>query len=106
MSTKNRLAYSVARQRYWDKEAKKLSFGRTIHAYRLCEEWSLNTAAEKIGISKQQLCDYEHGRKLPSIEQAYRIAEALGMVPWGAVLDVINEQLERAKLPIKVKLAA
>ena len=105
MSTKNKLSYSVADQRYWDKQMKELTFGRTIRAYRLCEEWSLTGAAEKIGISKQQLSDYEHGRKLPSIEQAYRIAKALKMIPWGLVLQVINEQLDRAKLPIKVKLA-
>ncbi len=105
MSTKNKLAYSAADQRYWDKQMKEFTFGRIIRAHRLSEEWSLTDTAEKIGISKQQLSDYEHGRKLPSIEQAYRIAKALNMMPWGVVLQVINEQLDRAKLPMKVKLA-
>jgi transcriptional regulator with XRE-family HTH domain len=106
MSTKNKLSYSVADQRHWQKRLKELTFGRSIRAYRLSEEWTLADAAEKIGIGVQQLSDYEHGRKLPSIEQAHRIAIALDMMPAGAVLQVINEQLIRAELTIKVKLAS
>lgn len=106
MSTKNKLSYSAADQRRWQKRINELTFGRSIRAYRLSEEWTLAVTAEKIGISIQQLSDYEHGRKLPSIEQAYRIATALDMMPWAVVLQVINEQLDRAKIPVKVKLAS
>jgi hypothetical protein len=90
MSTKNKLSYSVADQRHWQKRLKELTFGRSIRAYRLSEEWTLADAAEKIGIG----------------EQAHRIAIALDMMPAGAVLQVINEQLIRAELTIKVKLAS
>ena len=85
---------------------KELAFGQTVRAYRMAEEWSLTYAAEKIGISKQQLSDYENGRKLPSIEKAYEIANALGMTPQGLVLLVINEQLRKADIPIQVKVAS
>ena len=105
MSTKNKLSHSAADQCYWDKQMKELTFGRTIRAYRLCEEWSLTDAAEKIGISIQQLSDYEHGRKLPSIDKAYRIAKALGMMPQGVVIQLLNEQLQRAKIALQVKAA-
>ena len=105
MSTKNKLAYSAADQRYWDKRAKELTFGRVIRSHRLAEEWSLVETAEKIGISKQQLSNYEQGLKLPSLAQAYRIAKALDMMPQGLVQQVINDQLNRDNIPFKARLA-
>ena len=106
MPTKSKLTSSADDQRYWRKRMKTLTFGQTVRAYRLAEEWPLTYAAEKIGISKQQLSDYENGRKLPSVEKAYRIAIALGMMPQSLVLQVINEQLRKADIPIQVDVAS
>ncbi|MBX9879951.1 MAG: helix-turn-helix domain-containing protein [Candidatus Obscuribacterales bacterium] len=91
-------------QVYWRKRATNLSFGQIIRAYRLAEDWTLTYAAELVGISKQQLSDYENGRKLPSMEKAYQIASALGIMPESVVLHVINEQLEKFQIPIRVDL--
>lgn len=106
MTINHKLSYSAADQRVWRKRMKALTFGQTIRAYRLAEEWSLTYAAEKIGISKQQLSDYENGRKLPSVERAYQIAQALEMMPQCLVLQVINEQLRKAEIPIQVEVAS
>ncbi|GEM_PF-3097300 len=106
MSIKNSPSHNADDQRYWRKRMRDLTFGQAVRAYRLAEEWSLTYAAERIGISKQQLSDYESGRKLPSIEKAYQIAKALGMMPQGAVLQVINEQLRKAEIPIRVEGAS
>jgi transcriptional regulator with XRE-family HTH domain len=106
MSIKNKLSYTTNDQRFWHKRMKDLTFGQTVRAYRLAEEWSLTDTADKIGISKQQLSDYENGRKLPSIDKGYQIAKALDMMPQSLVLQIINEQLHRAEIPIKVKLAS
>lgn len=93
-------------QTYWRRRMKSLTFGDTIRAFRLAEEWSLTYTAERIGISKQQLSDYENGRKLPSIQKAYQIAKALNMMPQSVVLQVINEQLRKSEIPIQVELAS
>ena len=106
MSIKDKFSYSADEQRFWRKRMKDLTFGQTLRAYRLAKEWSLTDTAERIGISKQQLSDYENGRKLPSIDKAYRIAKALGMMPKGVILQLINEQLHRAAIPLKVRLAS
>lgn len=106
MSIKNKLSHTADDQRFWRKCMKELTFGQTIRAHRLAEEWSLTDTAGKIGISKQQLSDYESGRKLPSFEKAYQIAKALDMMPRSVVLQVINEQLCRAEIPIKVQIAS
>jgi transcriptional regulator with XRE-family HTH domain len=105
MTIKNSLSHSADDQRFWRKRMKELTFGQTVRAYRLAEGWSLTHAAGRIGISKQQLSDYENGRKLPSIEKAHQIAQALDMMPESLVLQVINEQLRRAEIPVQVKLA-
>lgn len=97
--------FNDADQRKWQKRMRELTFGQTIRAYRLSEEWSLTDTAEKLEISKQQLSDYEHGRKLPSIGKAYQMAETLGMMPAGAVLQIINELLQREEIEIRVQLA-
>jgi transcriptional regulator with XRE-family HTH domain len=106
MTIKNKLSYSANDQRLWRKRMNDLTFSQTIRAYRLAEEWSLTYTAEKIGISKQQLSDYESGRKLPSVEKSYYIAKTLGMMPQGLVLQVINEQLRKADIPIQVQAAS
>ena len=106
MPIKNKLSHTAEHQRFWRKRMRELTFGQTVRAYRLAEEWSLTYAAEKIGISKQQLSDYETGRKLPSIEKSYQIAKALDMMPESVVLLVINEQLRKAEIPIQVEVAS
>lgn len=106
MTTKSdRNKFDAVDQVHWRKRAKNLTFGQIVRAYRLAEDWTLTYASELIGISKQQLSDYENGRKLPSIEKAYQIASALGMMPQSVVLHVINEQLQRSQIPMRVDLA-
>lgn len=102
----DKVKYSEKDQIYWRKKAEKLTFGQIIRAHRLCEEWSLTSTAEQLGISKQQLSDYEKGRKLPSLEKAYQMAKVLGMLPEGLVLRLINEQLRRSSIPIRVQIAS
>jgi transcriptional regulator with XRE-family HTH domain len=103
---KGRPSYSRKEQIVWRKKMKSLTFGETVRAFRLAEDWSLTYAAELVGISKQQLSDYENGRKLPSIQKAYQIAKALDMMPQSVVLQVINEQLRKSEIPIQVELAS
>jgi transcriptional regulator with XRE-family HTH domain len=52
--------------------------------------------AKRVGISKQQLSDYENGRKLPSIEQAIRLCTALEMPVSVALRCLLDEQIQQA----------
>jgi transcriptional regulator with XRE-family HTH domain len=107
MSTKEppNYPYTKADQRRWKERVESLTFGQAIKAHRLSQEWSLVATAEELGISKQQLSDYEHGRKLPSLEKAYGIGQVLGIMPEIAVLLAINDQLRKANIPLKVTVA-
>lgn len=83
-----------------------LTFGEAIRAHRQCEEWTVQGAADKLGVSKQLLSAYENRRKPPSPSKAYEIAKALGMEPRAAVLMVINDQLRMDNLPLQVRLVS
>ncbi len=56
----------------------KLTLGKAIHSIRLCDELSQVEFAHKLGISKQQLCDIEHNRKILSPKLAAKYATLLG----------------------------
>ena len=93
-------------QVWMDAQIAELSFGRRLKAHRLCEEWTQEQAAQRLGISKQMYNAYEKDRKLPTPKKAYEMAEALGMVPEMAVLSVLNDQLRKDKLPLQVSIAS
>jgi transcriptional regulator with XRE-family HTH domain len=81
-----------------------LTFGDIIKAHRLCEGWTQEEAASRLGVSKQMLSAYENGRKLPSLRKAYEIGEKLGMLPASAVWAVINDQLREAEIPLQAEV--
>jgi transcriptional regulator with XRE-family HTH domain len=92
-------------QVWLDAQVAALTFGRTLKAHRLCEEWTQEQAAQKLGISTQMYNAYEKDRKLPTPKKAYDMATALGMVPEMLVLTVINDQLRKDHLPFQVSMA-
>jgi DNA-binding XRE family transcriptional regulator len=56
----------------------KLTLGRLLFAIRECEEMAQVEFAEKLGCSKQHLCDIEHDRKNISPRMAASYAKTLG----------------------------
>jgi len=83
----------------------RLSFGEMVLSFREGEGLSQPQLAKRLGISKQRLCDFEKGRRLPSLRSAFEFGRKLGRHPETWVLVVIEEMLRREKLPIKVSLA-
>ena len=95
-----------AEDQIWlDAQIAGLTFGHCLKAHRLCESWTQDETAQKLGISKQLLSAYETGRKLPTPKKAYEMAEKLGMLPQAAVIAVLNDQLRQDNLPLQVELA-
>ena len=56
----------------------KLTLGKLVWAIRECEEMTQVELAEKLGCSKQHLCDVEHDRKNVSPRMAANYAKILG----------------------------
>ena len=92
-------------QEWLRKEEEALTFADILRSHRLCEEWTQEQAARKLGITKQMLSAYENGHKIPSAKRAYEIGERLGIVPGLAVIHALNDQLREDALPIKIQQA-
>lgn len=83
-----------------------LTFGRLIQSIRLGEEESLASFAEKLGVTRQNLSDIEHGRRGVSIERAAQWAQLLGYAPEQFVELAVQAQLDAAKLGLRVSISA
>lgn len=93
-------------QARFDKLAAALTFAEVLRSHRLCEDWTQEQAAQRLGISKQMVSAYEKGHRIPTPAQAYRIGEALGMHPKMAVIYAVNDALRRDGLEdLQVALA-
>jgi transcriptional regulator with XRE-family HTH domain len=79
-----------------------LTFGGLIESLRTTDEISQVVLAKKLGISKAHLCDIEKGRRPVSAERAAKFAEVLGYPKDYFVSVAIQEQLDRAKLGLKI----
>lgn len=79
-----------------------LTFGKLIWAIRQSEEMSQVDFAEKLAISKQQLCDLEHGRKTVSPRLAERYAEKLGYSKEQFIRLCLQDMVDRAGLELTV----
>lgn len=92
MNTKNKISAKNAIR----KITGPISFGDMICALRMSKEYSQVTMAEILGISKQELCNIEKGRKMVSVERAKNFALALKMSPKVFAKYALQDQLNLA----------
>jgi DNA-binding XRE family transcriptional regulator len=100
MSTKNLTTRDI------EKLYGPLTFGNLMKAHREGDELTQVEMAKKIKLSKQALNDIENGRKIPSISRAVALAKKVGILPELAVELVLQDQLDREKLKMKVKVSS
>ncbi len=76
MSTKNPTQNTI---KFLEKiSGSNLTLGKAINSIRLCDEMSQVEFSQKLNISRQQLCDIEHDRKMVSPRLAAKYATLLG----------------------------
>lgn len=83
-----------------------LTFKDLLHSVRTTEEISQVELAELTGTSKAKICDFEKGRRVPTLEQAAKLAEALGHSEALFVAKLLEEQIKDANLKLKIKVEA
>lgn len=83
-----------------------LTFGNLLRAHREADELSQVQMAKKIKLSKQALNDIENGRKIPSVSRAVALAKKVGILPELAVELVLQDQINREKLKMVVKVSS
>ena len=83
-----------------------LTFGDHLAAIRRGEEMTLQSFAEKLGVSRQHLCDIEKGRRRISPNRASKWARTLGYSETLMVQLALQHMLEEAGLKMKVSVKA
>ena len=81
-----------------------ISFGEMILSYRLSQEITQVEMAQKLGTSKQELCNIEKGRKAVSVERAVSFAKILKMPPKTFAKYALQDQLNKAGLKGEVSI--
>jgi len=85
---------------------KKLTVGNLLWAIREGEELSLAAFSKKLGISRQYLCDLEHGRRMVSVKMAAEFARKLERSPIQFVRLTLQEEVGRSGLDFEVQVKA
>jgi transcriptional regulator with XRE-family HTH domain len=83
-----------------------LLFKDMLHSVRLSVEMSQVELANLLGTTKSKICDYEKGRRVPTLEVASRLAKALGHSEALFVKKILEAQIEEADLKLKIKVEA
>lgn len=79
-----------------------LTLGKLIHSIRMCDEISQIEFANKLGISRQHLCDIEHDRKIVSPKLAAQYATILGQSVSQFIRLALQAILDRDNLDVAV----
>ena len=102
MTTNKTLYTSKELERYFG----PLTFGDLLLLQREDIELSQVEMAKKLGITKQKLCDFEQGRRHPSLKVAVGWAKKLGYPPEVWVQVILQDQVRKEKLKLKVSVAS
>ncbi len=94
MNIKNRISARSAIR----KISGHISFAEMILSIRVSQEITQVEMAEVLGISKQDLCNIEKGRKQVSVERAVSFAKSLSMPSRTFAKYALQDQLRRAGL--------
>jgi len=83
-----------------------VSFGELLYALRSTEEVTQADLAKEAGTSKSKICDFEKGRRTPTLGLAAKLARALGHSEALFVKKILEEQIKDADLKLKIKIEA
>ncbi len=79
-----------------------LAISGILKSLRECDEISQKDFAALLGISKQNLCDIEKGRKAVTPSRAAIFAQKLGLPPTAFIRIALQEELDRAGVKLHI----
>jgi DNA-binding XRE family transcriptional regulator len=82
----------------------QLTFGSLLRCYRDDEGLTQQKLATLLGISKAQLCDYELGRKCPSLRKGLELAAKLNLEVSVVIQVLLQQQVNAMSQPFVVAL--
>lgn len=84
----------------------KLTLGKLIWAIRNADEISQVDFADRLNITKQHLCDIEHGRKSVSPKLAAKYAKILGYSKEQFIRLSLQDLIDREGLNVQVEITS
>src|SRR5271170_3861846 len=84
----------------------KLTLGKIIWSIRKADDISQVNFASKLKISKQHLCDIEHGRKQVSPKLAAKYAKILGYSEEQFIRLALQDLIDRDGLNVEVEITS
>ena len=102
MST--RQPYSEARAFMEETTGGPLTLGKTLWSIRKCDEISQVDMAERLGISRANLCDIEKGRRFVSPDRAAKWADTLGYSAEQFVRLSLQDRVRQSGLKMIVRV--
>lgn len=88
------------------KEIGELTFGMFLKSSRTSLDLTQAEMAEKLSVTTSVICDIEKGRQLVSPTLALKIAKKAKLSEKLAVQLCLQDQLNKAKIKMKVEVAA
>ena len=88
-----------------EKDYGPLTFSDLLLIQREDKGWTQTRMADALEISRQKLCDLEKGRRLPSVKTVAKWAKKMKQPQEVWVQIVLQDQLRRDKLKLKVSVA-
>lgn len=108
MSTSNK---AVSKVKFYEKAGKVLdelkispTLGQLVRSLRECDDMPQVDLAERLGVSRQFLSDVEHDRKTVGVDFAKKLSKAMGYPVETFLQPLIDGQLKRAGIKVKVEL--
>ncbi|MDE0151279.1 MAG: helix-turn-helix transcriptional regulator [Bdellovibrionales bacterium] len=89
-----------------EKDYGSLTLADLLVIYREDNELTQTQMAHKLSTSKQKLCDFEKGRRLPSVKMVAKWAKKLKHPQKVWVQIVLQDQLRRDNVKLKVSIAS
>ena len=81
-----------------------ISFGEVLLSLRMDKEWTQAQMAEKLGITRQELCNIEKGHKSVSVDRAVAFARKLRHSQKVFAKYVLQDQLKKAGIKGEIEI--
>ena len=98
------MTIKVKGSEYLEAEFGPLYFCHLLKAHRVGEEMTQEELAKKLKISKQKICDYEKGRRLPSMETVVKWSKRLKEPHDIWVQAYLQQQVDEINLKLKINV--
>ena len=92
--------------KYLESEFGPLYFSDLLKAHREGEEMTQEELSKKLKVSRQKICDYEKGRRLPSMETVVKWAKKLKEPHEIWVRAYLQQQVDDANLKLRIDVKA